>query len=142
MTMAMTRKNIGWRRSTVVVVGIFLCAVATYSAPPASAETCTFELSPPQLVTLTGGVVQVTASLTPRACEGTAMPQTTTVCLATADSAGRCQTAYAWTSSRVFVDRTERSGAADYHSYGKGCLDSGNPARMTCRAYGPLQSMQ
>jgi hypothetical protein len=139
--MTMAPKVIRRRGSAGIFVGVLLCA-ATSLAPPARADTCTFELSPPHLVTLTGGVVQVAASLTPRACEGTAMPQTTTVCLAAVNSAGRCQTAYAWTSSRVFVDRTERSGAAGYHSYGKGCLDSGNPARMTCRDYGPLQSMQ
>ena len=138
--MTMTRRAIDRRFVASIFASALLYAAATCCAPSASADTCTFELSPPQMATLTGGVVQVTASLTPRSCTGTAIPQRSTVCLAFGDSSGRCETAYAWTSARVFLDQTQRDGTRGYQSSGKGCVDSDDPARMTCRDYGPTQT--
>jgi hypothetical protein len=120
-----------------VGVAIFLTTAAVVVSPPAIAQTCTYELSPPQLTTLSGGV-QVTASLAPKSCDGTAQPWMTTVCVSSASSPGRCETTNAWSAARVFVDPTDRDG---YLSYGKGCVNSGKPPTTTCTDYGPLHSL-
>lgn len=126
----------GGARKGVVLAAVasVLPFVAVLFSGVALADSCAYDLSPPQLATVSGGVQQIAASLTPRKCEGLAQPTITTVCLSSANSSGRCATANAWNAATVFVDPTDLAG---YVSYGKGCLNHGKPPTGTCVDYGP-----
>lgn len=109
---------------------------AAAAAIPAAAttDTCAFKLTAPQLITLNGGLVQVTAALKTDACDH-ATPNHSTVCVSSAGTAGRCASAYGWQTAQVFVDP---AGSNDFVSTGSGCFNYGNPTQTTCVDYGPV----
>ena len=120
----------------IVCVAAAACA-AFLGAPVAKAESCSFELSPPQLATLSGGLVQVTASIKPTGCDGHARPNRSTVCVSSADSSGKCAQGFGWDEVRVYADPI---GWASTVSNGSGCFLGGKPLASTCTPYGPNHS--
>jgi hypothetical protein len=124
------------RLYSAVAAAISLSTAATAAAPTAGAEeTCSYELSPPHLATLAGGVVQVTATLTPVACTGSAHPNTNSVCVSASDSSSKCATINGWNTAQVFIDPI---GSGHYVSTGNGCVDRSSSLKLTCTPYGPL----
>jgi hypothetical protein len=121
-----------------LIIGVVCAAAGAYAAflgaPAAKAESCSYELSPPQLATLSGGLVQVTASIKPTGCDGHAHPSRSTVCVSSADSNGKCAQGLGWEEVRVYADPIAWASTV---SNGSGCFFTGNPPTNTCTPYGP-----
>ncbi len=115
---------------------LYVIATSTVRADARADPTCSFDLSAPQWTTAAGGVRQITATVKPIACEGTAFPMRSTVCVSVADSASKCASTWAWNTAQVFVD----PGSSSYASSGNGCVTYGNPSSVTCNALGPKRS--
>jgi hypothetical protein len=130
-------RNSTRRRCVDAVAVVALCFVATVVAPRASADdTCEYALSPPYRATLAGGVVQITATLTPLSCHGDASPGMNTVCLSAVDSKNVCTTIPGWDVAQAYVPP---SNSGSYVSTGNGCVDRLSELRLTCVPYGPLK---
>jgi hypothetical protein len=123
----------GAKLSAGIIAGMVLSAAGATVPAAATTDTCAFKLTAPQLITLNGGLVQVTASLKTDACDH-ATPNHATVCVSSPGAAGRCASAFGWQTAEVFVDPT---GSNDFVSTGSGCFNYGDPTQTKCVGYGP-----
>jgi hypothetical protein len=106
-------------------------ALAEPGSPP-----CSYTLSPPQVVQLSGTNV-VTATLSPAGCNrATAYLLVACVQLQGSDGAGQCAQGQGILPAQVFY-QPYRPGAT-YVSTGRGCANTGNPPQPVCQPTGPL----
>ena len=104
-------------------------------AQPAPA-TCDYELTPPTVVNVSGTNV-VTATVSPRACDGAQTYQTVAcIQMAGGPGAGQCARGNGLLPAQVYF-QPYRPGAT-YTSTGRGCASAGNPPHKTCIETGPL----
>lgn len=91
-------------------------ASGAHAQPPPPATACSFTLSPPQVVQVSGADM-VTATLTPAGCEGPFRPYVSVVCVQSADSSPQCTQARDTDTAQVYVPYRP---AATYTSTGSG----------------------
>lgn len=101
-----------------------------------TATACTFELTAPRVVNVSGTDV-VTATVTTRACDG-AVAYRATACIQMqgASGPGQCAHGNGINPAQVFF-QPYRSGAT-YTSTGRGCASKGNPPQGYCQENGPF----
>jgi hypothetical protein len=128
----------GMVRSLTLLIAAALLPVAG-SAAVAVAEpppTCTYNLSPPQVVDVSG-TNMVTATISPGACERS-NAYLTVACLQMQGSpeAPKCQQNNGILPAQVFYAPYEPG--ATYVSTGRGCASTGNPPQPVCTPVGPF----
>lgn len=97
---------------------------------------CTFTLSAPAHVHIGSGADVVTATLSPRHCNGTSWPTRSTVCVRAPSGPADCKSAFAWDTSQVFM--APWTAGVAYTATGDGCSIQGDPAIPLCKPSGPL----
>jgi hypothetical protein len=107
-------------------------AIAVAEPPP----TCTYNLSPPQIVDVSG-TRMVTATISPGACERSNV-YLSVACLQMQGSPGppKCQASNGVLPAQVFYAPHEPG--ATYVSTGRGCANTGNPPQPVCTPVGPF----
>ena len=126
-------------RSPMVLAGAVVLTLAGSTAV-ASAEPspspCSYRLSPPQVVQLSG-TNAVTATLSPAACDHSVAYLTVARGqLQSSDGPGECQQQNGILTAQVFY-QPYRPGAT-YIATGRGCANTGNPPQPVCQPMGPL----
>ena len=129
----------GMVRSPIVLtaaVALTLGGAASVAHAQPSAPPCSYRLSPPQVVRLSGTNV-VTATLSPAACNRSTAYQTVAcVQLQGSDGPGQCAQQNGILTAQVFY-QPYRPGAT-YIATGRGCANTGNPPQGVCQPLGPL----
>jgi hypothetical protein len=126
-------------RSPMFLAGAVVLTLAG-SAAMARAEpsppACSYRLSPPQVVQLSG-TNAVTATLSPAACDRS-VAYLTVACvqLQGSDGPGQFQQQNGILTAQVFY-QPYRPGAT-YIATGTGCANTGNPRQPVCQPMGPL----
>ncbi|MBY0290843.1 MAG: hypothetical protein K2X52_27430 [Mycobacteriaceae bacterium] len=107
-------------------------AIAAAEPPP----TCTYNLSPPHVVDVSG-TSMVTATISPGACERSNV-YLSVACLQMQGSPGppKCQADNGVLPAQVFY--APYQPGATYVSTGRGCANTGNPPQPVCTPVGPL----
>jgi hypothetical protein len=107
-------------------------AVAVAEPPP----TCTYTLSAPQVVDVSG-TQMVTATISPGACERSNV-FLSVACLQRQGSpeAPKCESNNGMLPAQVFY--APYQPGATYVSTGKGCANTGNPPQPVCTPVGPF----
>jgi hypothetical protein len=125
-------------RSTMVLTAAAastFAGIATAYAEP-SAPACSYTLSPPRVVQLSGTNV-VTATLSPAACnESQTYQSVACVQLQGSEGPGQCAQGKGILPAQVYF-APYRPGAT-YVSTGRGCSSKGNPPQPFCEPAGPL----
>ncbi len=126
------------RSAWVLTAAVALALAGT--APVAGAEprptVCSYRLSPPQVVQLSG-TKAVTATLSPAACNQSTVYMTVAcVQLQGSDGPGQCAQQNGILTAQVFY-QPYRPGAT-YIATGNGCANTGNPPQPVCQPVGPL----
>ena len=116
----------------LAVAGVAAAGIADAEPTP----PCSFTLSPPQVVQVSGTSL-VTATVSPAGCEVPASPHQSVACLQLqgGDSAGQCMHSGGIVTAQVYY--SYRPGAT-YVSTGRGCASTGNPPRSICQVVGPF----
>ena len=110
--------------------------VAAAGAQPAPPPTCTYNLSPPQVVAVSG-TDMVTATLSPGACDrSNAYLSVACVQAEGSPGPGQCVQNNGVLTAQVFY--APYQPGATYVSTGRGCANTGNPPRPVCTPVGPL----
>lgn len=106
------------------------------SAEPSPPTACSYTLSPPHIVALSGTNV-VTATLSPADCDRSE-PYLSVACvqLQGSDGPGKCQQGEGNLTAQVYY-APYRPGAT-YISTGRGCASTGNPPLPVCQTTGPI----
>ncbi|CAN5226306.1 hypothetical protein BH09ACT8_BH09ACT8_24580 [soil metagenome] len=120
-----------------VALGVALGgAVAVASPAPGEVPAaCNFTLSSPSVVEVSG-TPMVTATLTPAACEGTANPKSSQVCVATTGaSPGKCELANGYETAQVYL--SPYIPGTSYVAKGSGCAGLATPSAAICSSVGP-----
>ncbi len=128
----------GMVRSLTLLIAAALLPVAG-SAAVAVAEpppTCTYNLSAPQVVDVSG-TNMVTATISPGACERS-NAYLSVACLQMQGSPGppKCEQNNGVLPAQVFYAPYEPG--ATYVSTGRGCANTGNPPQPVCTPVGPF----
>jgi hypothetical protein len=125
-------------RSTMVLttaMALTFAGIATAGASP-STPACSYTLSPPQVVQLSGTNV-VYATLSPAACdESDTYLSVACVQVQGSDGPGQCAQGQGILPAQVYF-APYRPGAV-YLSTGRGCSSKGNPPQPICQSAGPL----
>lgn len=105
-------------------------------AEPSPPKGCSYTLSPPQVVQVSGTNV-VTATLTPAACNQS-QPYLLVACiqLQGSDGPGQCAQGEGILPAQVYY-QPYRPGAA-YVATGRGCALTGNPPQPVCQPTDPF----
>lgn len=121
--------------ATTSLVGSTLAVAGAQPAPP---PACTYELTAPSVVNVSG-TNMVTATVTTRACDG-AVTFRTTACIQMQGSSGpgECAQGRGILPAKVFF-QPYRPGAT-YVATGRGCASKGNPPQPSCQENGPLSA--
>jgi len=128
----MIRSPIVFTAAVVLTLGGTAAVAHAEPSPP----PCSYRLSPPQVVQLSGTNV-VTATLSPAACNrSTAYLTVACVQLQGSDGPGQCAQQNGILTAQVFY-QPYRAGAT-YVSTGRGCANTGNPPQGVCMPMGPL----
>jgi len=129
----------GMVRSPIVLTAaavLTLGGTAAVANAEPSAPPCSYRLSPPQVVQLSGTNV-VTATLSPAACnQSTAYLTVACVQLQGSDGPGQCAQQNGILTAQVFYQPYRPGGT--YVSTGRGCANTGNPPQGVCVPMGPL----
>jgi hypothetical protein len=113
----------------------FTATTGVANAEP-SAPPCSYTLSPPHVVDLSG-TRAVTATLAPAGCDGSvAYLSVACVQLRGSDGPGQCAQGQGLLTAQVYY-QPYRPGAT-YISTGRGCASTGNPPRPVCQPNGPI----
>lgn len=128
-----------WMFRTLAVVAaatlILGSTPAVAGAQPAPSP-CNYELSPPSVVNVSG-TDMVTATVSPRACDGAVTFQTVAcIKMQGSDGAGQCSQGRGILPAKVFF-QPYRPGTT-YTSTGRGCAAKGNPVQKYCQESGPI----
>ena len=125
------------RSLTIFAASVALTVAGTASVASAEPSTaaCSYTLSPPQVVQLSGANM-VTATLVPAACNRS-QPYLLVACiqLQGSDGPGQCAQGTGTLPAQVYY-QPYRPGAT-YTSSGRGCASTGNPPRSICQPAGP-----
>jgi hypothetical protein len=114
----------------------FAGAAGVAGAEPAPPLPCSYTLSPPQVVQVSG-TNMVTATLTPAACDQSdSYLLVACVQLKGSDGPGQCAQGQGILPAQVYY-QPYRPGAT-YISTGRGCSSKGNPPQPFCRPTGPF----
>jgi hypothetical protein len=118
--------------SAVLPVAATAAVAGAQPAPP----TCTYNLSPPQVVDVSG-TDMVTATLSTGACDQSTTHESV-ACLQQEGSPGppQCELNNGMLTAQVFY-APYRPGAT-YVSTGRGCATTGNPPQSVCTPVGPV----
>lgn len=100
---------------TVALSGV-VGASGAHAQPPPPGTPCSFTLSPPEVVQVSGGDM-VTATMTPAGCGGPFTPRLSVACIQGADSTTQCTQARGTDPAQVF---TPYRPGATYTSTGRG----------------------
>jgi hypothetical protein len=105
-------------------------------AEPSPPKACSYSLSPPHVVQLSGTNV-VTATLSPVACDRSE-PYLSVACVQLQGSQGapQCQQGDGNLTAQVYY-APYRFGAT-YVATGRGCAVTGNPPQPVCQSTGPI----
>ncbi|MDT5077688.1 MAG: hypothetical protein QOJ80_2325 [Mycobacterium sp.] len=124
--------------ATVVLSGLGFAGVASADPPPGEGDqpSCTYSLSPPSVVQVSGNPM-VTATLAFPSCTGRILPNERTVCVSAqgSDSAGKCAQSRGSVTAQVFY-APYRPGTV-YTSTGSGCATLTGPGNSVCTSLGP-----
>jgi hypothetical protein len=114
----------------------FAGAAGVAGAEPAPPPPCSYTLSPPQVVQLSGTNV-VTATLAPAACDQSE-PYLLVACVQLQGSDGpvQCAEGHGILPAQVYY-QPYRPGST-YISTGRGCSSKGNPPQPVCLTTGPV----
>jgi hypothetical protein len=117
-------------------VALALAGTATVAHAGPAPSTCSYTLSPPQVVQLSGTNV-VTSTLSPAGCDQSTAYQTV-ACVQRqgSDGPGQCAQQTGILTAQVFY-QPYRPGAT-YVATGRGCANTGNPPQPVCQPMGPL----
>jgi len=117
-------------------VVLTLAVSAAMACAEPSTPACSYRLSPPQVVQLSG-TNAVTATLSPASCDRS-VAYLTVACvqLQGSDGPGQCQQQNGILTAQVFY-QPYRPGAT-YIATGRGCANTGNPPQPVCQPMGPL----
>ena len=107
---------------------------AVAGADPGDPVLCNFTMSDPHVVDLSG-TQMVTATLTPTACTGSAIPSFSQVCLSTPGTAGRCAELPGYTDAHVYLGPYQPG--MTYTAKGRGCAAQTIPPAPVCTTVGP-----
>jgi len=109
---------------------------AAAAAQPAEPTACTYRLSPPSVVNVSG-VDMVTATVSTGECDG-AVTFRTTACIQMQGAAGpgQCVQGRGILPAQIFF-QPYRPGAT-YTATGRGCATKGNPPQTFCNENGPV----
>jgi hypothetical protein len=130
----------GMIRSLTLLIAAAVLPVAgtaaVAGAQPAPPPTCTYNLSPPQVVAVSG-TDMVTTTLSAGACERSNV-YVSVACLQLEGSSesAKCQQNNGMLTAQVFY-APYRPGAT-YVSTGRGCANTGNPPQPVCTPVGPV----
>ena len=114
----------------------FAGAAGVAGAGPAPPPPCSYTLSPPEVVQLSG-TNMVTATLTPAACDQSdSYLLVACVQLQGSDGPGQCAQGQGILPAQVYY-QPYRPGAT-YISTGRGCSLKGNPPQPVCSPTGPF----
>jgi hypothetical protein len=126
------------RLPTVLIAAVALAlaeAPAVADASP-SPSPCSYTLSPPRVVQLSG-TNAVMATLSPAGCDrATAYLSVACVQMQGSDGPGQCAQGQGILPAQVFYQPYRRG--ATYVSTGRGCANTGNPPQPVCQPTGPL----
>lgn len=121
---------------------LLVTAMLSIAGPPAVAAadpvppTCTYNLSPPQVVDVSG-TAMVTTTLSPGACNrSNAYLSVACLQLQGSPEPPKCEQNNGVLTAQVFY-APYRPGAT-YVSTGRGCATTGNPPQPVCTPVGPL----
>lgn len=118
-----------------VVAMTFAAAAGVAPAQPAP-PPCTYTLSPPHVVQLSGTNV-VTATLSPAGCDrSNSVLSVACVQLQGSDGPGRCAQNNGPLTAQVYYAPYRPD--ATYVATGEGCATTGNPPRPFCQPTGPI----
>jgi hypothetical protein len=122
--------------ATVVTAFGAVCPTGVAAAAPAAdAFDCVFTLSRPEPVAVSGTTV-VSATLTPSSCTGQASPNSSTVCVFSADDSNEhCADGRGW--NPAMVSTSYRVGQS-YTSRASGCFTATVSGATVCRTFGPV----
>jgi hypothetical protein len=120
---------------TSVFVGIVTAGAA--AAEPSEPPTCSFTVTPPQLVQVSGADM-VAATVAMASCDGLAAPISSVACIQAegSDSAQECAEGRGMLPAQVYY-QPYRPGTT-YVSEGRGCAIVTAPPGSTCQSVGPL----
>ncbi len=114
---------------------MFGSTVAVAGAQPAPSP-CNYELTPPSVVNVSGTDV-VTATVSPRDCDGAVVIQSVAcIKMQGSDGGGQCVSNNGILPAQVFF-QPFRPGTT-YISTGRGCAVKGNPPQKFCQEKGPI----
>jgi len=125
------------RSLTLTLAAVALPLAGTTGVATAEpASPCAYNLSPPQVVQLSGTDV-VTATLSPAACDQSNV-FLSVACLQIQGGAGpgRCEQNNGPLVAQVYY--APYKPGATYVSTGRGCASKGNPPQSFCQPVGPL----
>jgi hypothetical protein len=132
-------------RYPTVLVGVMAMALIGFTSTDAYADapadeagepSCTYTLTPPQLVQVSGATM-VKATLTPHPCTGSITPNSLTVCVsAQGVDADQCGFSSEPNGAQVYFT-PYRPGTA-YYSEGVGCGSVFDPPGSICSTVGPF----
>jgi hypothetical protein len=127
------------RSLAVVAAAAALTFVGTAGvshAEPSPPKACSYLLSPPHVVQLSGTNV-VTATLSPSACDRSE-PYLSVACVQLQGSEGarQCQQGNGNLAAQVYY--APYQPGATYIATGKGCALTGNPPQPVCQPTGPI----
>ena len=120
---------------TSAFVGFVTAGAA--DAEPNQPPSCSFTLTPPQLVQVSGAEM-VAATVTMAGCDGLAAPISSVACIQAegSDSAPQCVEGKGLLPAQVYY-QPYRPGTT-YISDGRGCAIVTAPPSSTCQSVGPL----
>jgi hypothetical protein len=128
----------GMMRSLAVVAVALTFAATTgvANAEPSPPKACSYVLSPPHVVQLSGTNV-VTATLSAAGCDQSTVTQTVAcVQLQGSDGHEQCDQGEGIIPAQIYY-QPYRAGAT-YVATGRGCAVKGNPPQPICATTGPL----
>ncbi|GFH03455.1 hypothetical protein [Mycolicibacterium hippocampi] len=118
--------------ATTLVFGSTAAVAGAQPAPSA----CNYELTAPTVVNVSG-TDMVTATVSPKACDGAVTFQTVAcIQMQGSDSAGQCVQGKGILPAQVYF-QPYRPGAT-YTATGRGCAAKGNPPQTYCQENGPI----
>jgi hypothetical protein len=125
-----------WPMVLTAAVALTFAGTATVAGASPGPPPCSYTLSPPQVVELSG-TNAVTATLSPAGCDRS-VAYLTVACvqLQGSDGPGQCAQQSGVLPAQVFY-QPYRPGAT-YIATGRGCATTGNPPQPVCQPMGPL----
>ncbi len=97
---------------------------------------CSYELTPPTVVNVSGTDI-VTATISPRACDGANIIQMVAcIQMQGSQGGGQCARSNGIVPAKVFFQPYHPG--TTYTSTGRGCASKGNPPQKYCQENGPI----